>query len=120
MPDFGVATSDAYGWLALDRGSYVPVAEALAPDSVATWEGIVAVATNDFQRVVARRHAVIGELVDEMISMNAMFAMLSGSGSSVFGIFDDPVDVAALTRATGFTTLATHTSDHVERVEVFE
>jgi 4-diphosphocytidyl-2-C-methyl-D-erythritol kinase len=94
MPDFAVSTSDAYGWLALDRGSYVPVAEVLAPDSLATWEGVVAVATNDFQRIVARRHAVIGELVDEMSSMNAMLAMLSGSGSSVFGVFDDPVDAA--------------------------
>ena len=39
MPDFGVSTADAYGWLALDRGSYEPMAEVIAPDSVATWEG---------------------------------------------------------------------------------
>ena len=116
-PDFGVATSDAYGWLAADRGSYLPMADVLSPESVATWEAIVAVATNDFQRVVARRHPAVSELVDEMSSMNAMVAMLSGSGSSVFGVFDNPVDAAALTRSTGFTTLATYTSDRVERVE---
>ncbi len=120
MPDFSVSTADAYGWLALDRGSYVPIAEVLPPNSVATWEGIVAVASNDFQRVVARRHAVIGELVDEMSAMNAMLAMMSGSGSSVFGVFDAPADAAALTRSTGFTTLATHTSDHVARVELVD
>ena len=34
--------------------------------------------------------------------MNAMLAMMSGSGSSVFGVFDDPADAAALTRSTGF------------------
>jgi hypothetical protein len=45
---------------------------------------------------------------------------MSGSGSSVFGVFDDPVDEAALTRATGFTTLATHTSDDVARVELVD
>jgi 4-diphosphocytidyl-2-C-methyl-D-erythritol kinase len=118
MPDFGVSTADAYGWLAADRGSYEPMAQVLTPDSVATWEALAAVATNDFQRVVARRHAIIDELADEMSSMNAVVALMSGSGSSVFGVFNDPADVAALTRSTGFTTLATHTSDRVERVDV--
>jgi 4-diphosphocytidyl-2-C-methyl-D-erythritol kinase len=118
MPDFAVATADAYGWLALDRGSYAPIGEVLAPPSVATWEAIGAVAINDFESVVARRHPVIRELVDELVSMNAMLAMLSGSGSSVFGVFNEPVDAAALTRSTGFTALATYTSDHVARVRV--
>ena len=96
------------------------MAQVLTPDSVATWEAIAAISTNDFQRVVARRHPVIDELADEMSSMNAVVALMSGSGSSVFGIFNDPVDAAALTRSTGFTTLATHTSDRVERVGVLE
>jgi 4-diphosphocytidyl-2-C-methyl-D-erythritol kinase len=118
MPDFGVSTADAYGWLSADRGSYAPAAEVIAPDAVATWETIAAIATNDFESVVARRHPVIAELVDELTSMNAVLAMLSGSGSSVFGVFDEPVDPAALTRSTGFTTLPTHTSERVERVEI--
>jgi 4-diphosphocytidyl-2-C-methyl-D-erythritol kinase len=117
VPDFSIATPEAYGWLSADRGSYEPVAQILSPESVATWESIVGVATNDFQRVVARRHPVIAELVDELKSANAVLALMSGSGSSVFGVFDDPADAAAITRSTGFTTLATHTSDRVQRVE---
>ena len=120
MPDFGVSTGEAYGWLAADRGTYEPMAQVLTPDSVATWEAVAAVATNDFQRVVARRNPIIDELADEMSSMNAVVALMSGSGSSVFGVFNDPIDAAALTRSTGFTTLATHTSDRVERVGVLE
>src|SRR5207237_856109 len=33
IPDFSIATADAYGWLADDRGEYVPTSEALAPES---------------------------------------------------------------------------------------
>lgn len=118
MPDFGVSTADAYGWLASDRGTYEPLAQVLAPESVATWEAIAAVAMNDFQRVVTRRNPIIDELADEMSSMNAVVALMSGSGSSVFGVFNEAVDAAALTRSTGFTTFTTHTSDRVERVEI--
>jgi 4-diphosphocytidyl-2-C-methyl-D-erythritol kinase len=117
-PDFGVSTADAYGWLAADRGSYVTSAAVIAPESIATWEAIVAVASNDFEPVVSRRHPIISELVDELRSMDALLAMMSGSGSSVFGVFAGQPDAAALTRSTGFTTIATQTSERVVRVEL--
>jgi 4-diphosphocytidyl-2-C-methyl-D-erythritol kinase len=117
-PDFSVATADAYGWLAADRGPYEPLANVLTPESLATWEAIVAVAENDFQRVVVRRHPLIAELVDELASAGAIFSLMSGSGSSVFGVFDEAPDAAAMTRSTGATSLVTRTSERVERVEV--
>jgi 4-diphosphocytidyl-2-C-methyl-D-erythritol kinase len=118
VPDFSVATADAYGWVAADRGSYEPVAEVIAPESLDTWEAIAAIASNDFERVLARRHPVIAEIVDELIAMDAALAMLSGSGSSVFAVFGAPTEAAPLTRSTGFTTIATRTSDRVVRVEL--
>jgi 4-diphosphocytidyl-2C-methyl-D-erythritol kinase len=44
--------------------------------------------------------------------------MLSGSGSTVFGVFDQVPDPADVVRSTGFATIATRTSDGVVRVEV--
>jgi 4-diphosphocytidyl-2C-methyl-D-erythritol kinase len=52
-------------------------------------------------------------LVDELKSCGAMISMLSGSGSTVFGIFDQSPDWAAITRQTGLTTVATRTSGRV-------
>jgi 4-diphosphocytidyl-2-C-methyl-D-erythritol kinase len=118
VPDFSVSTADAYAWLAADRGSYEPTGAVNAPDSRATWEAISVVATNDFERVVAARHPIIAELVDELSSRDAMLAMMSGSGSAVFGIFDEAPDAAGLTRSTGFTTIATMTSARVVRVQL--
>jgi 4-diphosphocytidyl-2-C-methyl-D-erythritol kinase len=118
VPDFAVATADAYAWLAADRGEYVPSAGVLPPDSLATWESLAPVASNDFERVVAARHPVIAQLVDELSSADAILAMLSGSGSAVFGVFDASPDLAAVTRRSGLAAIVTKTSDRVVRVEL--
>ncbi len=118
VPDFSVATVDAYAWLAGERGSYASMAGVIALDSLATWESLALVATNDFEPVVARRHQMIAELVDELTSRDALLSMLSGSGSAVFGIFADAPDAAAITRETGASTIVTRTSDRVARVDV--
>lgn len=120
IPDFGIATADAYTWLAASRGHYAPVGAVLAADALATWEEIARVATNDFEGVVARRHPVIAELIDRFRSMDALIAMLSGSGSTVFGVFDEAPAGSNVTHATGLRTIATKTSDRVVRVERVE
>lgn len=117
MPEFPVATADAYAWLASDRGSYVPTGDVLAPESVATWEAIAAVATNDFGPVVSRRHPEIGEIMDSLSSLNAIFSLLSGSGSSVFGVFDAAPNAAGVAPSRGSRTFVTSTSDRVVRVD---
>lgn len=117
-PDFGISTAQAYGWIASDRGSYAPSAAVVDAASLATWEALPGIATNDFGPVVARRHPIIAELVDELRAHGAVIAMLSGSGSTVFGIFDEMPDAAAIARSTGHSALATQTSDRVVRVEL--
>jgi 4-diphosphocytidyl-2-C-methyl-D-erythritol kinase len=118
VPGFAIATSDAYAWLSADRGTYVPSASVLEPGSLATWESLALVATNDFERVVAARHPIIAELVDELTSRDAVVSMLSGSGSAVYGVFDDRPEAAAITRSTELGTIVTKTSDRVVRVEL--
>jgi 4-diphosphocytidyl-2C-methyl-D-erythritol kinase len=61
---------------------------------------------------------VIAEVVDELAAAGGLISMLSGSGSTVFGVFDQTPDAAAITRSTGFTTLVTKTSNRVEQVTV--
>jgi len=118
MPDFGISTAQAYGWVASDRGTYAPIPEVVDPASLATWEALPGIATNDFGAVVGRRHPIIAELVDELRAHGAPIAMLSGSGSTVFGIFDNVPDAAAIARSTGHSAVATRTSDRVVRVEL--
>jgi 4-diphosphocytidyl-2-C-methyl-D-erythritol kinase len=118
VPSFPISTPDAYAWVSADRGPYAPQARVLAPDSLATWEEVVAVASNDFEAPVARRHPDIAEIVDELESNDALLAMMSGSGSTVFGVFATAPDARAIARSTGCSTIATQTSDRVFRVEI--
>ncbi len=48
---------------------------------------------NDFERIVIPAHPKIGEIKDTLLENGAKFASLSGSGSTVFGMFDE--DTAA-------------------------
>lgn len=117
VPDFPVATADAYGWLAADRGAYEATGRSLSPDALATWEGLAELATNDFEAVVGRRHPRIATLVERLKSSNATVAMMSGSGSTVFGIFPPGVSTP---RIPGCAMIATRTSDRVVRVAIDE
>jgi 4-diphosphocytidyl-2-C-methyl-D-erythritol kinase len=117
IPDFSVATADAYGWLSSDRGTYAPGSAVIAAESLATWESIAAIATNDFERVVAGRRPIIDQLVEWLNSMGALVAMMSGSGSTVFGVFPEGAD-SAPSFASGVRIVKTRTSERVLGVEV--
>ena len=48
---------------------------------------------NDFESVVFPTYPEIGAIKKELFALGAKFASLSGSGSTVFGIFDDNAKV---------------------------
>ena len=48
------------------------------------WKGLI---LNDFEDFAFKKHKVIGEIKEELYKSNALFSLMSGSGSSVYGIF---------------------------------
>ena len=85
FPPFGVATADAYEWLDEMRtrtslGSTPSYLEQ-------TWLGRVVPLVNDLERPVSERHPVVAKLKDRFTKMGASMAAMSGSGSTVFGVF---------------------------------
>ena len=120
VPPFRVATKDAYGWLATERGAYVPRAVVVRQSDADTWEGVTAFAQNEFESVVGRRHREIGTLVDVLRQRGAFLALMSGSGSTVFGVFDDEEAArrAVAGAGGGVRALLTRTAERVARVEV--
>ena len=48
---------------------------------------------NDFESVVFPTYPEIGAIKKELFALGAKYASLSGSGSTVFGIFDDNAKV---------------------------
>jgi 4-diphosphocytidyl-2-C-methyl-D-erythritol kinase len=118
VPSFGVGTADAYGWLSSDRGSYVPTASVLNPDALATWESLSAIAVNDFEAPVGARHGEIPRIVDRLRSVNALIAMMSGSGSTVFGVFGRETTAIGDVGLDNVASVVTRTSERVRAVEI--
>jgi len=50
---------------------------------------------NDFEAIVVPAYPEIGQIKDSLRANGARFASLSGSGSTVFGIFDDEADATS-------------------------
>ena len=101
IPGFGVATSDAYGWYDADREQgrtgarepqYVP----------GPWPSRAAQMINDLEAPIARHHPEIDAMKSALRRAGALAAAMSGSGSTVFGLFQKRHDaVAAVERLSG-------------------
>ena len=93
-PPFGVSTRDAYGWYDLDSQGVLVDGTRQRPHAEA--------AANDLQPPVVARHPELGQAIARLTSLGATQAMLSGSGSAVFGLFpDDAKARRAAERAAG-------------------
>ncbi|HWJ21062.1 MAG TPA: 4-(cytidine 5'-diphospho)-2-C-methyl-D-erythritol kinase [Gemmatimonadaceae bacterium] len=124
VPDFGVSTADAYGWLAERRaaeqegsGARGPAPRMLFPHQFVAWEPVYRLAANDFEPVVLARHPALAAARDALAAAGARIALMSGSGSTLFGVFDRPPDAATLERAAGCAIRLTRTAERVVSVE---
>lgn len=90
VPPFAVNTAEAYGWIAaLPNRALAPAAALLDPAALRRWEHLAALAVNDFEVPVAARHPAIDALVAALAASGCAPAMLSGSGSTVFGVLPE-------------------------------
>ena len=87
-PDVHVATADAYAGVVPAKP--VNNLQDVLQLPIASWrEQLV----NDFETSVFKKFPVIAELKKQLYDNGALYASMSGSGASVFGIFDAPVNL---------------------------
>ena len=91
MPDEHVSTAEAY------RGvKPAPVSESLydlIKTPLTAWRGHI---KNDFEGHIFRDHPVIRGVKAELYEYGALYASMSGSGASVFGIFENTPNLQAM------------------------
>lgn len=58
----------------------------LIQNPVESWRDLI---INDFEGYAIRKHPVIGQLKNELYESGAIFSLMSGSGSTVYGIFKE-------------------------------
>lgn len=117
IPPFGIATPDAYRWFdeAREKRSGLPPAHS-RNGAIPLLPNVPFV--NDLEAPVAARHPVIAELKLRLADRGALLAAMSGSGSTVFGIFPSASSVGRAARAvtsTGAKVLTARFSGRVNR-----
>jgi 4-diphosphocytidyl-2-C-methyl-D-erythritol kinase len=113
LPGFGVATADAYRWFDTD-GPLAAGARPRAGAAIAAWPGRRLALVNDLEGPVTRAHLEIGAARRALESAGAAAALMTGSGSAVFGLFSSARTAGLGARAVaeaGFGAFATRTVD---------
>jgi 4-diphosphocytidyl-2-C-methyl-D-erythritol kinase len=91
MPPAHVSTSEAYGGV-----KPAPVKDSLMEliyRPVSEWKNYI---KNDFETSVFKNHPVVRGIKASLYEVGALFASMSGSGASVFGIFKETPDLGEL------------------------
>jgi 4-diphosphocytidyl-2-C-methyl-D-erythritol kinase len=88
-PDIHVSTADAYARVK-PAGPAVPLGDILKRP-LSKWKNLL---KNDFEHSVFEKYPAIGNLKDKLYSLGAIYASMSGSGATVFGIFEKEFDAA--------------------------
>jgi 4-diphosphocytidyl-2-C-methyl-D-erythritol kinase len=85
FPGFPVSTSWVYG--KLRRKLTKPMANTSIASPPITFDELTSLLVNDLESVTLRRHPKVSLLKDKLLREGAARALMTGSGSSVFGIF---------------------------------
>jgi 4-diphosphocytidyl-2-C-methyl-D-erythritol kinase len=119
-PDFEVITQDAYDWIDSDRRSDGDPMRYSASDllliteeMLSSWRAVAKVSRNDFIPTVSQRHPRITDLLDAFKETGSLLCSMTGSGSTLFGIYDPLPAPTALGAFEGTTMNPTRTADKV-------
>ena len=83
-PKEGVSTREAYSGITISGEGLGDLGKLGYPGSLDRF-------TNDFEATVFPKHPIIGEIKKRLLDAGAFYASMSGSGSTVFGLFkNDP------------------------------
>jgi 4-diphosphocytidyl-2-C-methyl-D-erythritol kinase len=88
VPPFGVSSTDAFAWHSALRDGSGPTRPPLLLPEPLSWLVAAAYASNDLEAVVFARHPELAGLRDALARSGARIARMTGSGSTLFGVYD--------------------------------
>jgi 4-diphosphocytidyl-2C-methyl-D-erythritol 2-phosphate synthase len=83
-PGVGISSGKAYQ--NCSPGIPLPSLEQLLERPLKEWKGHI---LNDFEDFAFKKYPIIGDIKEELYGSGAIFSLMSGSGSSVYGIFSE-------------------------------
>jgi len=119
-PDFHVDTQEGYDWIDADRdseGDPMRYSESdlllITEQMLTSWQSVAALSRNDFIASVSQRHPQVTELLEAFKDTGSLLCSMTGSGSTLFGIYDPLPAPTALGAFSGTTMNPTRTADKV-------
>lgn len=103
VPRHRIATAEAYREVSREL-ALPPPPRHLPGLAEAGWEGIAALQANDFERGTFARLPVVAEARDILVREGAAVARMTGSGSAIFGVFEDPAQARLAAHRAGMIT----------------
>ena len=83
-PNISVSTAQAYSFITPKKPK-LPLKQ-IIQSPITTWKTDL---INDFEEVIFKQHPQLQEIKNELYSKGAVYAAMSGSGSALFGIFEN-------------------------------
>ena len=96
-PDEGVSTREAYAGVKPQEPERTLVERLSEP--IEMWQGSV---KNDFERSIFAAHPNIAKIKQQLLDAGAVYASMSGSGSTVFGLFAKREQAEKLSEVTDY------------------
>lgn len=90
-PGIHISTAEAYAGIT-PRKPEISVKE-IVRKPAEEWKDLL---VNDFEAPLIRKHPLIGSIKETFYTRGALYASMTGSGSTVYGIWDHPVDIQPL------------------------
>ncbi|MFT4073006.1 MAG: 4-(cytidine 5'-diphospho)-2-C-methyl-D-erythritol kinase [Dysgonamonadaceae bacterium] len=90
-PEVHVSTKDAFSGIEPQASQYLP--KDIVKQPVEDWKNLL---KNDFEKTVFAKYPLIEQIKSELYQQGAVYASMSGSGSSVYGIFEKGHEIKSL------------------------
>ncbi|MEM8489105.1 MAG: 4-(cytidine 5'-diphospho)-2-C-methyl-D-erythritol kinase [Bacteroidota bacterium] len=89
VPPVHVGTADAYRGIIPNNNNRPDIRALVMSNDLSRWRKHL---VNDFEETVFQQYPVIQQVKEHLLASGAGYAAMSGSGSSVFGVFEEQVD----------------------------
>lgn len=83
-PDIGISTAEAYAGIVPKRNEY-DLLNVVESRPIHSWKHLI---KNDFEQHLFKKHTELRVIKDKLYDIGALYAQMSGSGSTIYGIFD--------------------------------
>lgn len=88
-PNFGISTQEAYSQVKPQAATYNLTQSIQEP--IEHWKEQI---SNDFELSLFPKYPILNQIKQDLYKQGAIYAAMSGSGSTIFGIFKKEVDLA--------------------------